>query len=216
LWKLLSTSSNVSALPSEGQFIPELEAMMREKPWRREHVLPWPTIKSVWHSYWDSSKPILLEKSPPHIIRAADIAEYFQPSRFIVMARNPYAQAEGLMRRNRWPADRAANFALMCLRTQQQNVKAFPESIVLSYESLVADPAQACARIGREIPLLADMNPDASFELDSVDGTLTRPIVDLNQKKIQALSDESFTIVSQLFSQHKEVLDAWGYELLQR
>ncbi|MGB1141093.1 MAG: hypothetical protein ACPG1A_09355, partial [Halioglobus sp.] len=44
LWKLLATSSQVSSLPSEGQFLPELEPIMRDKPWVKEHRLPWDTI----------------------------------------------------------------------------------------------------------------------------------------------------------------------------
>jgi len=114
LWKLLSTSANVSALPAEGQFLPELESLMREKPWDPAHTLPWPEIKRVWESYWNMDRPVLLEKSPPNLIRTQDILAHFHPVKFVVMVRNPYAQSEGLMRRNNWPVKRAANFSMMC------------------------------------------------------------------------------------------------------
>ena len=51
LWKLLSTSQNVSSLPDEGQFLPELEGIMRDKPWDGSRPLPWPKIKAVGESY---------------------------------------------------------------------------------------------------------------------------------------------------------------------
>src|SRR5262245_60432659 len=104
LWKLLSISPNVSSVPDDVQFLLELEHLMRDKPWDARHALPWAEIKRVWESYWDNTKPVLLEKSPPNIIRTKDILANFQPVKFVVMVRNPYAQSEGLMRRNQWTA----------------------------------------------------------------------------------------------------------------
>ena len=162
LWKLLSTSANVSALPDEGQFLPELKDIMRDRPWDAENSLPWPDIKQVWDAYWDRDKPVLLEKSPPNIIRTGDILAHFQPVQFIIMVRNPYAQSEGLMRRNHWPARRAANFAMMCLRTQLKNRRQLDNATVLTYESLVQDPAGACAAIVESNPELFQDNFQAS------------------------------------------------------
>lgn len=214
LWKLLATSARVSALPTEGQFLPEVEPVMRERPWDREHALPWPDIKAAWEAYWDHDKPILLEKSPPNIVRAADIARHFQPAQFVVMVRNPYAHAEGLMRRNGWPLRRAANFALMCLRTQAENAAQLDDTLVFTYEDLVADPAGICARLAAFQPALDDMDPEASFEVDSVDGTLERQITDLNRKKIEALNPGQLEELNRYFVPGEDLLRHWGYAVI--
>jgi hypothetical protein len=214
LWKLLSTSQNVSSLPEEGQFLPELEGVMRDKPWDASRALPWPEIKAVWESYWDMSKPVLLEKSPPNIIRTQDIEANFQPVRFVVMVRDPYAHSEGLMRRNNWNVNFAASFAMMCLRTQLQNARNLDSAMVLTYESLVQDPAQTCQQLETFLPQLGELDHAASFEVHSVDGTLDRPITDLNAKKIAGLSADTIAAMNKVFAQHQETLAAWGYELL--
>ncbi|MEZ5503376.1 MAG: sulfotransferase [Halioglobus sp.] len=214
LWKLLATSANVSALPLEGQFLPELKDLMREKPWDAAHALPWPRIKQVWESYWDMRKPVLLEKSPPNMIRTRDILAHFRPVRFLVMVRNPYAQAEGLMRRNQWPVRRAANFAMMCLRTQLANARELDDALVLTYEALVRDPAQACREIAAFMPALQDIDHTASFEVHSVDGTVDRPITDLNARKIAAIPADHLAAMNAVFAQDRDTLDAWGYKLL--
>ncbi len=214
LWKLLSTSQNVSSLPVEGQFLPELAGFMRDKPWDPGRPLPWPAIKAVWETYWDMGKPVLLEKSPPNLIHARDIVANFQPVKFIVMVRNPYAQSEGLMRRNHWPVGRAANFSMTCLRAQLQNARELDDVLVLTYESLVENPAQACQQLVSFMPELADMDHAASFEVHSVDGTLNRPITDLNTKKIAAIPPETLAAMNTIFSQHQETLTAWGYDVL--
>lgn len=214
LWKLLSTSANVSALPDEGQFLPELKELMRARPWDTDHTLPWEDIKVVWDTYWDTRKPVLLEKSPPNIIRTRDILAHFEPVRFVIMVRNPYAQSEGLMRRNNWTARRAANFAMMCLRTQLENRRQLQDAAVLTYESLVEDPAGACEALAAFMPELSDMDAAASFEVHSIDGTLNRPITDLNARKIAALPGDALETLHGVFSAQRETLDAWGYELL--
>lgn len=215
LWKLLSTSGNVSALPKEGQFLVEVEDIMRDRPWDKTNAMPWPDIKAVWERYWDHDKPILLEKSPPNIIRAAAIAQHFKPAQFVIMVRNPYAHAEGLMRRNEWPLRRAANFSLMCLRTQLENKRQLAHTLVFTYEQLVQDPTQACADLAAFQPALADMNPEASFEVHSVDGTVDRQITDLNAKKIAALSAEDLVALNEFFVPAEDILNAWGYGLIQ-
>ena len=214
LWKLLSTSINVSALPMEGQFLPELKELMRDTPWNAERTLPWPQIKAVWESYWDKSKPVLLEKSPPNLIRTRDIRAHFQPVKFIVMVRNPYAQAEGLMRRNHFTATRAANFSMMCLRKQLENAQQLEDALVMTYESLVQDPVAMCAKLAAFMPVLGDMDHAGHFEVHSIDGTVNRPITDLNSKKIATLSAASLAAMNDVFAQHSATISAWGYPLI--
>ena len=55
-------------------------------------------------------------------MRVKDIKEVFNPIMFICMVRNPYAQAEGIIRRNKATPEYAAKFALKCLKYQKQNL----------------------------------------------------------------------------------------------
>jgi hypothetical protein len=134
--------------------------------------------------------------------------------KFVVMVRNPYAHSEGLIRRNDWPLRRAANFAVTCLRAQLKNARELDNALVLTYESLVQNPAQACQQLTAFIPELADMDHAASFEVHSIDGTLNRPITDLNTKKIASLPADSIAAMNTIFMQHRETIEAWGYDLL--
>lgn len=214
LWKLLSTSGNVSSLPTEGQFLPAVEPVMRARPWVKEHALPWPQIKATWDTHWDQDKPVLLEKSPPNIIRTAEIVCHFKPVKFVIMVRNPYAHAEGLMRRNNWTATRAARFSMMCLGTQLQNSRQLDDALVLTYESLVADPQDACVRLQAFLPELGELDAGASFEVHSVDGVVERPIVDLNSKKIATLDEAAISDMNRVFREQTDILADWGYEFI--
>ena len=41
LWKLIATSDRVSALPDEGQFLPEVKDTMRDGEWDASRHMPW-------------------------------------------------------------------------------------------------------------------------------------------------------------------------------
>ena len=43
--------------------------MFDNNRWDNNVRLPWEKIKTVWHKYWDLSKPILLDKSTPNIMK---------------------------------------------------------------------------------------------------------------------------------------------------
>lgn len=214
LWRLLGTSPAASSLPDEGQFLPETREWMRPpQPWDETHAMPWAAIKAAWDARWDRDKPYLLEKSPPNLIRTDAIRAHFDPVRFVLMVRNPYAHCEGLMRRNGWDAERAAAFALRCLRRQAANRANLPGSIATTYESMAADPAAFARRVEAFLPGIAPLAPQKAFVADSIDGRRERPIVDLNASKLARLAASDKRALDAAFAADPQPLHDWGYEV---
>lgn len=214
LWKLISTSEKVSALPSEGQFLNETKKIMREDPWNKDYDMPWADIKQVWDQYWDHEKDVLLEKSPPNLIRAEQISACFRPAKFVVMVRNPYAHCEGLMRRNHWSARKAAEFSAQCLRAQMNNMNNLDGPLSVTYEELVGDPEGVTHRIERSIPELGRLDCKAEFEVHSIDRAGKRNIIDLNHKKMNNLSAGSINLISDILRANDDVMKFWGYDYM--
>jgi len=215
LWKLVSTSSAVSSLPDEGQFLPEVEKWMRTDHWSDQTKMPWAEIKKAWNGYWDQDKPLLVEKSPPNLLRATEIAEHFDPSYFLIMVRNPYAHCEGLMRRNKDNARHAALFAVRCLRQQMKNAKELKDTLCLTYEELARNPAATAKKIEAFLPQLGELNYAQTFSLNSIDGVVQRGIVDLNQKKMRLLSVRDLKTINSVLEKNADVMDYWGYESIE-
>ena len=211
LWRLVATSPAVSTLPSEGQFLPEVENIMRKNPWNADVLLPWEMIKEVWEGYWDLERPILVEKSPPNLLRTGEIVKYFNPIYFLLMVRNPYAHCEGIIRR-KWDAKEAAEFAVRCLRLQAENVKKLKNVLSLTYEELVENPENLSKKIQSFIPQIGDLNYQESFSLHSIDGTIKRSIVNLNKKKIYNLSINDLKQINVVFKANADIIDYWGYQ----
>jgi hypothetical protein len=214
LWRLLATSTAVSVLPEEGQFLPELIDILRDDPWKKDKTQPWEQIKPVWDNYWDHEKAYLVEKSPPHLIRTEAISTHFQPISFLIMVRNPYAHCEGLMRRNDWPAAGAARFSTRVMRRQMENAENYANSIKFTYETLVETPEAVVSQIQAFLPGIGELKHAQDFKIHSIDGVVKRKIQNLNQKKINNLSIGDIKAINAVLRENLDVLEYWGYELL--
>jgi hypothetical protein len=188
LWRLLQTSRQVAALPDEGQKLPELEAMMRKEPWDPERQFDWALIRSVWERYWDLSRPVLLEKSPPHLCRAETLAREFEPAWFILLLRNPLAVCEALHRRNGLGYTEAAERWLSWLRLLTHCRARLARQTLVHYEAMTEAPGEVFRHLADWLPELSDVDPTAAVRAHSVEGVLERPLVNLNTLKLDRVA----------------------------
>jgi hypothetical protein len=198
----------------EGQGLPEIRQMVDyRRRWEEDMDYPWPAIKMVWLKYWDTSKPVLMDKSPPNLIRAESIQEHFKPAWFIVMARNPYAHCEGMMRRDKITIEAAAHFIIKCLRHQQQNAELLERNCVIRYEELVFDLQAVKRKLGQFMPELEAVVVDKLFPAHNYKSQRL-PVTDFNAESIGRLTAEQILSLNQVFAGEQELLAYFGYDLL--
>jgi hypothetical protein len=213
LSSLVATSENVSNLPNEGQLLPETKPIMEPHAWKVDKEIPWDVIVPIWKSYWDTSKPILLEKSPPNMVRTDQLHEQFSPAYFLLLVRNPYALCEGIIRRSKRKPKSVAKFVIRLLRYQIKNARNLENALCLTYEELADRPAETAAKIEAFLPELGSLKYGRKFTAHAVDGMFSRPIVNLNQKKLDNLSPQQLADINSVFRNRQNVLDFWGYEI---
>ena len=216
--ELISTSQHVSVNnpfgTREGQTLPTVrKAMFGKNRWDENIEFDWATIKQEWLKYWDLTRPILLDKSPPNIIRAKSISQTFKSSFFIIFYRNPYAHCESLMRRENYTPKSAAKFALKCLTFQMHNVEDLKNSIQISYELLSEKPEIAVNLIQDFIPEIDDINHLQKFSAHNFLSE-NMEIKNLNKEKIGKLKRQEIKEINQVFSKKTDVLNFFNYSLL--
>jgi hypothetical protein len=214
LWRLLSTSPTASSHPVEGQTLPGVKQIVWERRWEPDHKLPWEDIKQKWEQAWDMTKPVLLEKSPPHIIRAFDIERVFLPAYFIVMIRDPYAFCEGVRRRDRVNVGSGAEFWARCATYQVRNIEGLKNVIYFKYEDFADDPASAKDQILDFIPELQHLDITASFDARSIKGRGHR-IRNFNREKINRLCAKDIRDINTVLKQNDHLMTFYGYEYLE-
>jgi len=187
---------------------------MRKDPWNPQRTFPWNAIKSKWEEVWDCSKPILLEKSPPNIIRAFEIEKVFSPAYFIAMIRNPYAFCEGFSRRNSTSMEDAAKFWVKCAEYQIKNIQGLNKIIYFTYEMLTEKPSKTSEQILHFVPQLERLNTNASFRVRSILGKKPEKITNFNEIKINQLSAKSILKINSVLKDHPHLMSFFGYEYI--
>jgi hypothetical protein len=217
--QLISTSQNISCNNNigtrEGQTLPEVRSIMFESNrWDKNLSLPLEKIKTIWHKYWDLSKPILLEKSTPNIMRVNDIKKCFNPISFICMVRNPYAQCEGIIRRNGKSAEFAAKFALNCLQYQKVNIENEKNLLFFTYEDLCENKSQVVNKIISFMPDLKDVKSEKKFKAHNFKTNDKMEITNLNHEKIAKLTTEQLNEINYHFKEEEELLKYFNYTII--
>lgn len=97
--KVLLTSP-VTWSPSrnaEGQRVEEVTEEMRRDRWNPEVDFDWARIRAAWLKLKPDDKTVMIEKSPPNLLRVSSIMKTFANSVFVVSNRDPYAWLGGVI-----------------------------------------------------------------------------------------------------------------------
>tara|TARA_B100000700_G_scaffold311037_1_gene392351 strand:+ start:841 stop:1662 length:822 start_codon:yes stop_codon:yes gene_type:complete len=220
LTQLISSSENVSCNNNlgtrEGQLLPGVKHFMFQKDrWDEKVQYPWKKVRKIWMKYWDYSKPIFLNKSIPNIMRVDEIQKVFSPIKYMCMVRNPYAQVEGLMRRNSQDAKSAAKFAIKCLYYQSKNKKR-ANTLFFTYEQLCDNPQEVFKKIIEFIPELEDLNMDIELTAHNFKTKDKMKMVNLNHEKISKISEKDLKIINSIFKKNEDLVLEFGYKIINR
>jgi hypothetical protein len=109
-----------------------------------------------WGPYWDMARPVLVEKSPPNMIRTRFLQALFPGSRMIVLVRHPVAVAGatrefGRSRRlwRRMTYSSLIEHWLHCHELLIQDATRVEHLHVMRYEEFVANPDDRLAEVFR-------------------------------------------------------------------
>lgn len=217
--QIISTSNSVSVNNNlgnrEGQSLPSVKKIMfdHQRRWDVTLDFDWEMIKKEWLKYWDLTYPVLLEKSPPNIIRTKSIKKIFVPSYFIILYRNPYAHCESLIRRKGSDATSSAKFAIECLKYQKDNITQLENSLAISYEFLTTETKKAAKLLAEFMPELKDIHYNHEFTAHNFLSEKMK-INNLNEIKISKLTTLQLKEINKVFAQESETLTFFNYQVI--
>ena len=118
-----------------------------------------------------------------------------------------------MMSRKNLSPTAAAKLILKFLKVQYENIQNNPDAVVFSYELLTENPREVVKLISNKIPSLADIDIEREFKAHNfLNKKLT--IQNLNVEKINKIDPKDIQSISQIFSEEKELLRYFGYDIL--
>jgi len=218
LVQLIGTSKNASIFPSEsneGQKLKEIRSFMRDKSWKVDKRIPWNHVKKVYEKNWDLSKPVLVEKSPPNLIRAVEIEKTFENAHFIVMTRNPYAWCAGIKKRiPERPFAKIAQIWIRRMKFQKYNIQNLQQVLFFTYEQLCDHPKSVVNMISKFVPELSDIDITTKLRAHSKSGIKKTSITNFNVWAISELSPNEIAEISEVLKTEKSIMEFFSYQIL--
>lgn len=104
-------------------------------------------LMAQWGLYWDLSKPLLIEKSPPNLIRSRFLQAMFPQSRFLFLLRHPIPVAYATLK---WARTDVLTLVRHWIAGHEAMLRDLPhlrEALVMRYEDFVAAPEETLNRI---------------------------------------------------------------------
>ena len=187
----------------------------------------WPRTRKAWYFHARAQGPeasVFVAKSSQQVLQVGQLAEHFHNAKFLFMVRNPYALCEGICRNHRRRFGRqsqrqavskrsleaaAAAHAVNCLRQQRNNIEVFGDrGVFFTYEAMCAAPEQVAKQVYSLVPELADLNLRQRLP---VKGRYFEMLTDMNARQVARLTAEQLAAFNQVFQEHQDVLDYFGY-----
>lgn len=126
--------------PGKFGFAPEAhltEASPLVSPARAE------TLLAEWGPHWNLAKPVLVEKSPPNLIRTRFLQALFPDASFVVVVRHPVAVSLATQKWSKTSVSSLLRHWIACHRLFEADRPRLAHVTVVSYERLVTD-TQEC------------------------------------------------------------------------
>lgn len=184
----------------------------------KESTYDWQATRKAWYfqAFSKSQKAaVFVEKSPPSVLRVAQLKDNFRNAKFLFIVRNPYAVVEGILRWRKRSvsvtATMAAEHIMQCFYYQQKNIEMFNDSgIFFQYEEMCSNPELIQSEVQVLVPELNDFQLDQKL---SVKGRYCETLQDMNTRQIKCLSPEDLGEINSVFIKYEPVMKYFGYAI---
>ena len=118
-------------------------------------------LLDAWSPFWDASKSVLLEKSPPNLLRTRFLRSSFPRASFVMIVRHPLAVAAATQKWSGTSIVSLVRHWAVCHRILLDDARRVERLHVVRYEDLVAAPASTLRGIFAFLSLDAVENTPA-------------------------------------------------------
>lgn len=159
-------------------------------------------LRAEWGRHWDLSKRLLIEKSPPNLLKLRFLQRMFPEASFVVLMRHPIAVALATQKWSRTSTRSLLRHWLVCHEIFLRDAASIRSLTVVRYEQLVA-----------EVGLVAQLQ--AGFGLEPAEPAI-KPRAGVNEKYFRDWSSgRSGRLRAALARRYERRANRFGYSLIQ-
>ena len=227
LAKILNTSPKSMLLNSRGEGQWMIPGMRKPNPWNPEKKINWKRVKVRWMERVLSVESlvgqisIVIEKSPPNLVRYKNLLDNFPNHELIVYNRNPYANCSSTFHRLHVEKNLTSKERQLILQKLAEDwlyrsriCKRIIDSedvLFFTYERLCSNPEKVVKSIISRIPDLVKI--DHTLEIQVKDYPSQR-LRNFNTEQINKLSKKEKDMISEVLNKEGDLINFFGYTLV--
>ena len=160
-----------------------------------------------WSRFWDLNKAVLLEKSPPNILKSRFLQAVFPESYFVFIIRHPLAVAYSTQRWSKTTLPELIEHWIKCHDIMQEDVNHLNFYQIIHYEKLIAAPERFLNDIYKSLSL-NELNKSVILEQNT-----NEKYSEQWEKLLMSVEEESRQVVKSVL-QFESRIQKFGYSLL--
>ena len=106
-------------------------------------------LLAEWSPYWDCKRRVLIEKSPPNLLKMRFLQAMFPGARFIVVLRHPVVNAFATRKWSWAGIGSLIEHWLVCNETMVEDLSSLEHVTLMRYEDLIAEGDEELMRLHR-------------------------------------------------------------------
>lgn len=224
--ELLRSSALVTFLEerAEGQWL--LPGLGSDHRWDADMFVDYAAVQATWLQRWqqlqacDPALRVVVEKSPPNMVRLEALAALFNDVSFLANNRDPYANCASILYRMHEGERLAAEQRVQQLCTlarhwvlRSAKIRELVSRLsipLLTYEQFCDAPASILGKLNLPPGVAESIDVQARVQVKDYP---MQGIANQNQRQIALLSEEEIAAISAVLAPQQELLDYFSYEL---
>ncbi len=206
----------------EGQW---LVPGMREDRWNPDKFIDWESVRSVWLQRVSLVRSlvqdidVVIEKSPPNLVRVGGIIKTFPNHSLVTFNRNPFASCSSIIHRRSDIATKTAPERIRLLQNlaakwleRSRWVKKWAEKddvVDMTYEAFCANPSGLVERLATKVPALKSVDVDKPVKVKDYK---KQKLQNQNARQIGNLSSDEIDAIAKVLAADRELVRFFDYD----
>lgn len=227
LTELVNSSHRTMILQGRGEGQWLIPGFCEKDRWNPEKEINYLSVKAVWLNTFQriqrltQNVDVVIEKSPPNMMRIEKLSSYFQDYSFLANNRNPYAICASALYRNHDANNLKPEKRINILRNQAENwlirSKKIKELIIkmniplITYEVFCRNPSSILSKLQLPDGVSETINPKVEVKVKDYNA---QEISNQNRRQISNLTDIEIEHLGNTLKMNKELLGFFGYQIM--
>jgi len=227
LTKLLNSSHRTMILQERGEGQWLVPGLCEKGRWKPDKEVNYASVKAVWLSTFQRIQrltqhvDVVIEKSPPNMMRIEKLSSQFQDYSFLANNRDPYANCASILYHQPDAESLGSEKRIGILINlaerwlmRSQRLRNLVEELsipLITYEEFCQNPSSILSKLQLPDGVSDTINPKVKVK---VKDNKVQEISNHNQRQISKLTDKEIEHISNVLKRNEELLVFFGYQSL--